>query len=479
VVVATLVALAMLSHLANDRRSSDAHLHAAVIEALADDPLHPPNPMVRSDDADAEESPYLLAVGLAAAATGWSGYEALDAAGIVTLVVFLVLFPFAVGSLTGRRSAAAPALLLTLFAWGYEPWRWSGYLGINSLGFGLGYPSMAAWCGLLGAVLLTDRLRRHPTTLLTGALGLDLAFVALAHPITLVGTVPLVVGISLRGAGDTRPVRHLVAALAIGAVLALLWPLYDITRLLTGGDAYDLANKATYLRVPQRTFLAAVGLVPLIQRARRDRLDPLVLGAATAALVIALGAVTERWIAGRAMPFLLFALHLACAAWLVEAYRSAATRARGVALASGLALVCLAGAVGSTDGMLALTPRSLLPASVRAEARTQSEVAASRSLDAGVDGAVVVGTDLRCLRAATGRGLRTVAPAFATPYVSDTDARWSDSDAYLSGSEAERAVIAERWDIRYVLVAEDQVVDLGARPLLSDGGGCRLFAANP
>jgi hypothetical protein len=287
----------------------------------------------------------------------------------------------------------------------------------------------------------------------------------------------LVAGLTLRRSPDPRPLAEVAAALVLATVLAVAWPYYDVTRLLSSGDAYDLANKATYLRVPQRTFLAAVGLIPLVQRARRELLDPLVLAAVSAGSVVLLGGLSQRWIGGRAMPFLLFALHLACAGWLVEAWRRASSSARRVGLVAALGLVCVVGAAGATDGLIALTPRALLPTSTREGSKAQSEVAASRWLDAGRDGDVVVGTDLRCLRAATGRGLRAVAPSFATPFVPDVDDRWRDSEAYLDGDARLRAEIAERWDIGYVLVGPDQAVELDPSTLVAQSDGCRLFAA--
>jgi hypothetical protein len=43
----------------------------------------------------------------------------------------------ALGRLLGNPHAAFYALVFTLVLWGLSPWRWSGFLNLNSLGFGL------------------------------------------------------------------------------------------------------------------------------------------------------------------------------------------------------------------------------------------------------------------------------------------------------------------------------------------------------
>jgi hypothetical protein len=68
---------------------------------------------------------------------GMGPIGALSVAAILNLVLFLVGFRLLVTRLVGNPHAAFYALVFTLVLWGLSPWRWSGFLNLNSLGFGL------------------------------------------------------------------------------------------------------------------------------------------------------------------------------------------------------------------------------------------------------------------------------------------------------------------------------------------------------
>jgi hypothetical protein len=466
-----------LGYVVNGRRSGDVYQHVAAIERFAADPLSPLNPMVATSDPDVGLSPYTLVLGMLSRATGWSGFAILDIAGLALLGLFLVLLPRAARALTQTRGVELLALAFTLTAWGIQPWQYSGYLSLNSIGFMLGYPSMAAWSALLGAVLVAHRLATSPRPKSGPVLGLGalLAFIALTHPITLIGAVPLA-AFTVTRARNRPSVAAFVVAAGVAAAIALLWPYYPVTSLLTGGDEYDAANLATYRLVEQRMFLALPGVLVLALRARRDPLDPLALTALVGFAVFALGEWTERWTAGRALPFAMFAAHLAMASWATGRLR-AADRPHALIVAGCSALIGAVGLAGSTSGLAAAVPRSLLPLEHRMDPRLASETERFRFIEPlTTPDDVVLTLDLVATRAVPASGPSVVTPGYPTSLVPDREERRRDSAGFIAASPSERRRLIERYSITHVLVPRDLADGFGGFNRVGGNGRYALMA---
>lgn len=451
------VVLFVGGYVVNGRRSGDVYWHVAAIESFAKAPWSPANPMVGTEAPDAGLSPYLLVLGLLSRITGMSGFDVLDLAGLGLVVAFLWLFARTVRVLSGAPGAPVLALVFTLTLWGLGPWRWSGYLSLNSIGFMTGYPSMAAWCGLLASVVLADRLSRDSTWHWGALLAVSVAFVALTHPITLVGLAPLVAGVALRRSSPSV-LLHLLAAAAVAALAALLWPHYPVTELLQSGGTYDVSNSATYRSVGMRTVFALPALAVLVWRARCGWRDPLVLTGAVGVAVFGLGYVTERWTGGRALPFVLFAAHLALADSAARHLRgwSAGSNApvrQSRALAAAIGLLVVAGALGTMPGIAAGVPRALLPTGLADDERLRSEMDRYDPIDAHLSGGdVVVSSDAFLNRGAATTGAVSVLPGNPAPFVDDVAERRADVARFFQGDPGERNAVVQRYGITHVLV---------------------------
>lgn len=173
----------------------------------------------------------------------------MTAAGIANLAVFLVAFRAFVRTLVDNPLAPFWALLFALFAWGILPWRFSGFLGMNAIGFGLPYPSMFAMNVTLLSLCSLARfgVSRRPHWLLWFALGAVL--VSLTHPLTsaalVIGSIALAVRYRIpMNAGELALSGGIVVA--VGSLVAV-WPGYSIVNLLVHeGGAYN--NPVMYVR---------------------------------------------------------------------------------------------------------------------------------------------------------------------------------------------------------------------------------------
>jgi hypothetical protein len=463
--LATVVVLHTVGHVINGRRSGDVYWHLAAIDRLSRAPWSPSNPMVDTVDPDAGLSPYLLALGLLVRWTGLSGPDVLDGAAIVLVALLLLLFHRAVRVLSCEPGAPVLALVFTLTLWGVSPWRWSGYLNLNSIGFMAGYPSMAAWCALLATVVVAERLTGGWGWWYTALVAGLVAFVSLTHPISLVGLLPLAVGVAARS-GGSRGVVRLSAACLVAAGAALSWPHFPVLELLDGGNAYDLANRPTYREVPARTALALPALVLVAWRGRRGLRDPLVLAGAVGAAVFALGYLTERWTAGRALPFVLFAAHVALADAVARRVSGPTqvpgqtSRSRAVIGAVGVLVVV--GGLGSLPGIAAGIPRGLLPLGIGDDERLRSEMDRYLPLAPHLGpGDVVAARDIFLARAVGSTGAATVAPGYPAPFIADVDQRSEDVVRFFYGGPEEREVVAERYGVTHALVPASQPFDAG------------------
>lgn len=180
----------------------DAGQHAAVVERLRANLLHPRHPMADLPGAGSPYySPYAVAQGAFARLTGLSGWDVVKLAGPFNLVVLLTGLGRFVRVLTRRQWAPVLALASMTLLWGTERAWWSGYLGLMSMTGNLAYPSafaigLAFWAWALTGARVRDVRRVRfvgPSGLrgFTGYAGLGALYgvILLVHPITAVAAV--------------------------------------------------------------------------------------------------------------------------------------------------------------------------------------------------------------------------------------------------------------------------------------------------
>lgn len=123
----------------------DFWVWSGAIRELATHPFLPSHPLVAIDAADPYLGPYTLVLGLVAGVTTVEPVTVLAVAGILNLgLVFTGVWRLA-SAMSSAQWCPHLTPVFTLVAWGWQPWRWSGYPNLNSLGFGLPYGSTFAY----------------------------------------------------------------------------------------------------------------------------------------------------------------------------------------------------------------------------------------------------------------------------------------------------------------------------------------------
>jgi hypothetical protein len=403
-------------------------------------------------------SPYTLMVGLAARFTGSSAVDMLAAFGLVNLIALLIAFRLFSGELLNRR-AAFLALLFSLVLWGADPWRYSGFVHLNALGFVIAYPSIAAlavtmlcWYALLRWLKTSGK--GWALVLLLGA-----PFVLLTHPITgMVLAAGLVALAAADGVEHPRKVLPIGAAVAGAAMTtAFVWPYYPwLTLIATGGSVYAEPNLAMYTGVAERIWPAALAIPVLVQRWRTHALDRLVCFVGLLALLYATGALLANGPLGRVLPALVLGLHLALADGLVtldRRWRQAGQHLRSRLLYAAISVVLLVGTANMAGGLLRAVPHALLPATLQADPRLAPAVPLYAPLSQVIGADAVVLADLnfsRHLPAFTGKVVAFIDPE---AFVPDHDERRAAVTRFFADiSTAERLSLLDRYDARFVAV---------------------------
>ncbi|WP_246258909.1 hypothetical protein [Streptomyces typhae] len=465
--------------------------HAAVVERLKDDLLHPAHPMADlPGDGSAYYSPYAVAQALLAEGTGLAGWQVVKVSGPLNLLVLLTGIARFVRVLTPRPWAPVLALFAMVLLWGTRMAWWSGYLGLMSMTGNLGYPStfgiaLMFWAWAWAGTAAGER-RGVPTHLGLGAL---CGLILLIHPIT---SVAAVIGVTafalpqvaraLRGGGTAEPqgapaepqgspkgaqrspaepqgspkgalkVASLWVLTGLTAlVVATTWPYFNPLTLV-GDQSVDWIHRQLYTDMPERFWLAALGLPALYWRWLKDRKDPLVVMFALDCAVVGYGWLSGHYTYGRILGLTLVPLQFALAIELAAARPWGTRRA---ALAGATALGAFTGFFQIQAG--AVVPRTLDPVGFAQPPRWPDYGWAAAHMDRGD---VVLTDSYRPMRSVPAFGVNLVAPAWPDASLAESarNRRLDEVRRYLdpASTPAERAAVVERYHVRWLLLAPEQ-----------------------
>lgn len=442
----------------------DAGQHAAVVERMKADLLHPRHPMADLPGAGSPYySPYALAQGAFARLTGLGGWEVVRLAGVLSLAVLLTGLGRFVRVLTPRPWAPVLALGAMTLLWGTERAWWSGYLSLMSMTGNLGYPSAFAigltfWAWAWTGARARGRGRRPvryvgPSGLpgFAGYAGLGVLYglILLVHPITAAAAV---LGAVAFVAGWQRAWRAAVCVrwgvlTGTAVLLAWSWPYFDVFALASD-HSVDFVHRRLYEQLTGQFWLALVGLPALWLRWRASRRDPLVLLFALDCLLVAYGWVTGHYTYGRILGLTLVPLQFALAVELaVPGPWGRARRALGGAAAAGACVGFLTVQGG------AVVPRALDPVGLEQPSRWPSYAWVARHVGKGE---VVISDGHYAPRSIPGYGPDLAAPIWPDPALDERDRerRLADVRAYLSpaSTRAERITVARRYHARWLLL---------------------------
>ncbi|GAA3394957.1 hypothetical protein GCM10017752_42430 [Streptomyces roseoviridis] len=429
----------------------DMGVHAATIERLRHDLVHPGNPMVDSPTDSPYYSPWTVCLALFARATGLDTFDVLRCAAVAGLLLLAVGVREFVRTLSRHPAAPPLAVLCLLLLWGVKPFIWSGFLGLTSLSANASYPStFATGLGFLFLALLTHALRRPATgTAAYAGLGALWAVLTLSHQFT--GVVFTFGALGVLVAARVRPSRALVlrlaAALAVGLVILAVWPYYSFFALLGAGGLEDI-HRPLYRHRLARFTLVPLGVFALALRLRRDRRDPLAVWFLLGLVAVVAGAAFDKWSLGRTEPAVVMPAQLAAALCVLQGGTRRFRAAFGAVLAAALAV----GAWAQRDSLTFVVRPEALPAAVAADAWKVWEPPAWTNRYTAYGDVVLTG-DRRSAVTLPGYGRYTVGTGYPDFFLPDEDRRDADTERYFAPGtpREERLAVLRRYGVEWVL----------------------------
>ena len=440
--------------------AGDLFEHAAAVRELATNSLHPANPILNVDLPHTLFSPYSLVAAAIVRLTGLDPFNLLSVAGFINVVILAAGFRAFVRIFSKSNVALVLAALFAFFLWGsaplhlgVDPLIWSGFLNLNSLSYGLPYPSaLAMGLAFFALAILARYLQRGGRALLVAVLLIQ-SLVTIIHPYTAlfvaIGLAALVIAY---GSGEAaRRCLAAAAALALGTLLALAWPYFSIVELLTGQvGAFDPEQRDMYSAVLLRVLPALVGLAALGLRFRHGRRDPLVWLFSLSAGVYALGYLAGRFTLGRELPYVIVCIDVALAIGVAEFLANSTGRDphRGrLARLPARAVVAIC-----------LVPVILLGAAAVGEVLTTGDQHADVEGLAKLTGQYeVVLADQESYPAVPPWGGKLVSWNGALAFIPDIEERRSDAAAFFGAAEtpAARLAVLRQYGVRWVIYDRD------------------------
>lgn len=443
--------------------ASDFGQHASAVQRVKDDWWHPANPLLKEPDSGSPYySPYIVALGLLARATGTAGRQMVHWCGPLNLAVLIAGVGAYARTLSARRMAPVYALALFTLLWGVKGKEWSGFCGMWSLTHGAAYPS----CFAVGVAFFlwtwTDRLARRGGSWASFAvLGALAGVLLLIHPITALaaGVGMACVAVGRQQLWSRAAAARWGAAAAAALAVGLVWPYSDVFAL-AGDTTVDAVHHRLYTHPWQWYGLALAGLPPLALRARRRPRDPLALMFAADCLLVGYGWVSGHYTYGRVFALLLvppqFALAVELAA-IPPWTRLRAVLAPVTAVALAFGLLAQIGAV---------VPQRYLPVTVDHPMRWPSYRWVADRVPVGD---VVLANGYFSTHVLPAYGLFLVAPTWPDPSTpaAERARRAADARAYLDPRTPPdtRARIGRRYDIRWLLLSPGQRIPYVGRPV--------------
>jgi hypothetical protein len=421
--VAAVVVVAMTGWTLNQAWSVDFWNILGPVREFARAPLSPANPLITGNAAHPYMTPYAFVLGLLVRASGLDPVTVLAVAGMGSLVLLLYALRSFVRCVSNETAAPALTLVFTLTAWGWNPWRWSGFFDLNSLGAVL--PLASTLASALGLIALAGgnawlRVGRRWGLFVAGVCA---PLALLLHPITAVWVGAIGAGFvaSELSRANAGRLLTLMAVLLGAAALALAWPFFSILRFLGHSGDFDTFHAPLYEHVVPRTFLALPGFVILVLRFRRCHRDPLALAAAFTGALYVGGTVLGHQSLGRVLPGLMLTAHVAMAICAAELFARRDLISKYAAAA--VVVIVAVGFVGSLSGAVRTVPRSLLPGRYAHDRRLASLVAPYRPAARLIHRDDTVVASQKLAFGVAGSSGKLIAPPAHDPFVKDAKAR--------------------------------------------------------
>ena len=418
--------------------AADLWQHLAALNAIIEQPLHPSNPFVASDQPSRLFGPYWMLVGAISSAAGMTASQGFVLGSVINLILLAVAIWILGRALHGGPVGAIALLAALLGGWLLGP-NFTGYHDPLTLLSSAGYPAITAVAACLIMWGLSVGYMRDAKSGIAISFVVALAFAT--HPLGSAVGVAGACAIALFTPDQALARRiKLIGLTGLGLVGSIAWPYFNPLQVIgTAGSARWGVGIDFYhpLWIAASLFPAVIGIIGLLRREMR----PFLLLFAACAIGFILGA-TPYFVAGhRLLPFVTLTLHIGLSFVLLDLFRGRTRMARvGQVLALYVVVIQVAWTAIKLDEMRAQGQRD------------GNLLTAAKLLTLGTEGGFAGLSTAAFPIAASGH--RVLSTPFAEPLVADFEARQAVTEALFDPAldAPARAELARQHGVRYLVV---------------------------
>lgn len=304
---------------------SDFWLHSAVIREFSLNPFSPTNPFLPVSSQHFYHGPYHWLVGCFARLFGLSSITALAYMGLFNFIIFSSSLNLFCRKLKTSPHTAFYALLFSLVLWGKDPWLWSSFFHLQTIGYCFPYPSFfSIGLTILSFSVLIENLNKNKKYYFLHIIPLS-SIVTLSHTST---SIVLFIGlgiITISYSSKKTIIKNFINILLIIILtfsLVFLWPYLSLLALFSQKanfvSHYIIDDLALYKGVIGKIWPTLFAVPLIFIRLYRNPKDALGLLALGFSAVYLWGFLTEKWSYGRSIAQTILIVHIIFADWFAS-----------------------------------------------------------------------------------------------------------------------------------------------------------------
>ncbi len=303
----------------------DFWLHSAVVREFSLHPFSPANPFLPVSTQHFYHGPYHWIVGVFARICGLSSITALGCMGLLNFIIFSYSLHLFCRALHTSRHTAFYALVFSLVLWGENPWLYSSFFHLQTIGFCFPYPSFfCIGLALLSFALFIETVKHSKKYLFLCIIPLS-SLITLSHTSTSIvlfaGLGTILISCSSLPTLLKNSIK-LIVIIFCTLGLVYMWPYLSLFALLAQKtnfvSNYILDDLTLYRDVLAKIWPTLFAVPFIIIRLYKNPKDTLGLLFLCFSAVYFWGFLTKQWSYGRSIAQTMLIAHIIFADWFAS-----------------------------------------------------------------------------------------------------------------------------------------------------------------
>ena len=320
-----LLAAALLIHVAINATNGiwvdDFWEHSANVREFMHRPFNTKHPLFEVTTPHSYLNPYAYLVALIGQLIGLDSINALALFSVINFAILCCGLKLFISTINKDKAGDISfySLIFILFLWGKDPWTYSGFFNFQALLYVLPLPSAFIFGLSLVCIKINDVRYKTPSTRYTLLIILLLSLALLAHPLTAIFLVSVLIGQAITQNKSIRKTIEISIIIIMSFVLAELWPYFSIIKIMTNsGSVYHNANEILYDGIIERIWPIALITPFMIKELRENKNRAIVISMVLLSAIYLYGYAEKKYSYGRSISFIVMMLQIIFAEKIVN-----------------------------------------------------------------------------------------------------------------------------------------------------------------